>query len=144
MSITSSEYKPLRKSQSLPHIIASRHDSNVSGITVSTGIGISGSCGILDRIGYNTIACNNHHHHNHNQYELHHHHHHHQYHFHHQHPHFYRNHKKHENVRDKFFLFWFFVCFFFSILYRKLFSGAFSFFDSVGGHLDVAQYETSG
>lgn len=146
MSITSSEYKPLRKSQSLPHIIASRHDSNVSGITVSTGIGTSGSCSILDRIDYNRMCNNHHHHHHHNQYE----HRHHQYHFH-QHPHFYRNHKKHENVRDNF------GCFFFGFVFfcvkqpkigndpKRDTSRYYLFLPFVRRRcVDVVQYETSG
>lgn len=75
MSIsTSSEYKPLRRSHSLPHI-AVRHDSGVSGITASTNI-TTGSCSLLDQIDvqarhYHKIKCNHnyHHHNNHQQYE---------------------------------------------------------------------------
>lgn len=63
MSIsTSSEYKLMRKSHSLPHI-ASRHDSGVSNATQSTGISGSGSCSILDQIAYDSAMCNDHHHH---------------------------------------------------------------------------------
>lgn len=73
MSIsTSSEYKSMRKSQSLPHI-ASRHDSGVSGITTTTILG-PGSCSLLDQIDYDSNICNEHQFNNgtnHNQYHNH-------------------------------------------------------------------------
>lgn len=76
--LMSSEYKPLRKSHSLPHI-ASRHDSGVSGITTTTTISGSGSCSLLDQIDYHhSTMCNEHNFNNsnHSRYHCYHNHHH--------------------------------------------------------------------
>lgn len=82
--LTSTEYKPLRKSYSLPHI-ASRHDSGVSGYTTTTTISGSGSCSLLDHIDYNSTMCNEHNLNNSN----------------HNHYHYYHNHLHHNNNNSK-------------------------------------------
>lgn len=58
---TSSEYKLLRRSHSLPHI-TTRHDSGVSGITntTNTATTTTGSCSLLDQIDYDSAMCNSH------------------------------------------------------------------------------------
>lgn len=67
MSIsTSSEFKSMRKSRSLPHI-ASRHESGVSNATASTTI--SGSCSILDQMDLDSVGCNDHHLHHHHRFD---------------------------------------------------------------------------
>lgn len=47
MSVSLLESKPLRKSQSMPHLL-SRNDSGF-------GYSGAGSCNVLDQMGYNTI-----------------------------------------------------------------------------------------
>lgn len=117
MSITSHEFKPLRKSQSLPHITTSRHDSAATNLTAASGTAPGGSCSILDQIECNPL-CNNHHHdhrythssqqyrqqassqpysHHNHHHHAHHLHQHHQLHLHHQHNHhLHNNHHPHE------------------------------------------------
>lgn len=115
MSIsTSSEYKLMRKSHSLPHI-ASRHDSGVSNATASTALSGPGSCSILDQIDYDSAMCNDHQfdnnnhnpyqarnhlrHYNNSKYNNHNYYHHH----HHPHQHHHHHHQQCENVRRSFF-----------------------------------------
>lgn len=102
MSIFSSDYRPMRRSLSLPDLIASRHDSSVSGGTVSTGITMAGSCSILDKLSLNELYHNHHpcdhHHYNHHHHQL----------IYQQHPHYSKDHKKPDNVSKSYSLLSFF------------------------------------
>lgn len=59
---TSSEFKSMRKSRSLPYIV-SRHESGVSNATASTTMSGHGSCSMLDQMDLESVRCNDHHRH---------------------------------------------------------------------------------